>query len=130
MGAPLQLGYRGATCRPHRHRRGGFGLAGFQYLRMLFGAQTSKRVVHLVRFVADSVGTTQSPGKALAILDQAAAIVGLPLREVDSAIWAEGPRGFGRAVFHATDIIRNHSSLNFGVFQTNVNVVQAARRKR
>lgn len=30
----------------------GFGLAGFQYLRRLFGAETTKPGVHVMRYVA------------------------------------------------------------------------------
>lgn len=70
----------------------GFGLAGFQYLRMLFGAQTTKPDVHVRRFVADAVRRPVTDWEALALLDQAAARAELPLREVDGAIWARAAR--------------------------------------
>jgi hypothetical protein len=34
----------------------GFKLSGFQYLRMLFGAQTTKPDVHIVKFISEIVG--------------------------------------------------------------------------
>lgn len=70
----------------------GFGLAGFQYLRMLFGAQTAKPDVHIVNFVSEIVGRKVTPVQALNILERAAKLSGLPLREVDAAIWNERAR--------------------------------------
>ncbi|MGH9497156.1 MAG: hypothetical protein ACRD3B_19325, partial [Candidatus Sulfotelmatobacter sp.] len=46
----------------------GFGLGGFQYLRMLFGANTTKPDVHICRFVASSVGHRVSDIEALDLL--------------------------------------------------------------
>ena len=65
----------------------GFGLAGFQYMRMLFGAQTTKPDVHIISFVSETVGRVVNNVTALTLLEQAAAIANLPLREVDGAIW-------------------------------------------
>lgn len=67
----------------------GFGLAGFQYLRMLFGAQTAKPDVHIVKFVSEVVGRELSPVQALNLLERAAKVANLPLREVDAEIWSE-----------------------------------------
>ena len=50
----------------------GFGLAGFQYLRMLFGANTTKPDIHICKFVEKYVGGKVSPTKALSLLEQAA----------------------------------------------------------
>ena len=67
----------------------GFKLSGFQYLRMLFGAQTTKPDVHIKRFVSDIVGHPVNDWVALELLEQAAQIVNLPLRDVDNVIWEE-----------------------------------------
>ena len=65
----------------------GFGLAGFQYLRMLLGAQTTKPDVHIIRYVSQIVERPIGAWDALLLLEQAAAKAGLPLREVDGEIW-------------------------------------------
>ncbi len=65
----------------------GFGLAGFQYMRMLFGAQTTKPDVHITRYVSEAVGHPVTQEIALHLLEQAAKIVGLPVRELDNSIW-------------------------------------------
>ncbi len=65
----------------------GFGLAGFQYLRMLLGAQTTKPDIHIIRYVSEMVGRRLKDWEALLLLEQAAAKAGLPLREVDGEIW-------------------------------------------
>jgi hypothetical protein len=72
----------------------GFGLAGFQYLRMLFGAQTTKPDVHIVAYVSRVLGREVSDTHALYALERAAEIAGLPVRWLDAAIWdasAAGP---------------------------------------
>lgn len=65
----------------------GFGLAGFQYLRMLFGVQTTKPDVHIIRFVSEVLGKKVNDVTALSLLERAAKQAGLPLREVDNIIW-------------------------------------------
>ncbi len=65
----------------------GFGLAGFQYLRMLFGAQTLKPDVHMRRFVYDVIGKKVPDWRALECLERAAKREKLPLRDVDWEIW-------------------------------------------
>lgn len=65
----------------------GFGLAGFQYLRMLFGAQTIKPDVYIKRFVSSVIGKKISDWEALEYLERAATEEGLPLREIDGKIW-------------------------------------------
>lgn len=79
-------------CRPGDYLTvgvSGFGLAGFQYLRMLFGAQTAKPDVHIVRFVSEIIGKQLTPVQAINILERAAKLTRLPLREVDAEIWKE-----------------------------------------
>ncbi len=71
----------------------GFGLSGFQYMRMLFGAQTTKPDVHVIRFVSQIAGRRVSDAQALQLLEAAAGQVSLPLREVDGAIWEASARG-------------------------------------
>lgn len=70
----------------------GFGLAGFQYMRMLFGAQTTKPDIHIKRFVSEVVGRSVNDFAALTLLEQAARRKGLLIREVDGAIWRSRAR--------------------------------------
>lgn len=67
----------------------GFALAGFQYLRMLFGVQTAKPDIHIRRFVSDAVGHEVSDSEALALLEAAATKKNLPLADLDYSIWLE-----------------------------------------
>ncbi|MBS1856118.1 MAG: hypothetical protein JST11_12185 [Acidobacteria bacterium] len=73
----------------------GFGLAGFQYLRMLFGVQTAKPDVHVCRFVSRVVDRRLNDWEALELLESAAQRVRLPLREVDGEIWDAAARSSG-----------------------------------
>ena len=70
----------------------GFKIAGFQYLRMLFGADTTKPDVHIIRFIADALNRRVSPYEALALLEAASKRLGHSVREVDSAIWRSRAR--------------------------------------
>jgi hypothetical protein len=67
----------------------GFGLAGFQYLRMLFGAQTTKPDMHIRSFVAEAVEHPVTDVQALLLMERAAKRLGLPLRDIDHEIWKE-----------------------------------------
>lgn len=67
----------------------GFGLAGFQYLRMLFGVQTAKPDIHIRRFVSDAVGHEVSDAESLALLEAAALKENLLLADLDYSIWLE-----------------------------------------
>jgi hypothetical protein len=78
--------YRGVGIR-------GFGLAGFQYLRMLFGANTTKPDVHIRRYVGAAVGRRVSDVQALDLLEEAADAHGVALRDVDTTIWERSARG-------------------------------------
>lgn len=71
----------------------GFGLAGFQYLRLLFGANTAKPDRWICKFVNDSVGRKVGPVEALYLLERAAKRANFCLRDIDSAIWNEAARG-------------------------------------
>jgi hypothetical protein len=65
----------------------GFGLSGFQYLRMLFGADTTKPDRHIRSFVKRCIGEPVSDWRALQLMEHAAKRAGRSLREVDHAIW-------------------------------------------
>jgi hypothetical protein len=73
----------------------GFGLAGFQYLRMLFGANTTKPDLRICQWVAAAVGHPVSPGQALQLLEPAAAEAGVSLRDADTTIWEKLASGCG-----------------------------------
>ncbi|MXV73280.1 hypothetical protein F4Z99_03255 [Candidatus Poribacteria bacterium] len=49
----------------------GFGIAGFQYLRMLFGADTTKPDVHIIRFLSDILNRNLSATESLLLLEYA-----------------------------------------------------------
>jgi hypothetical protein len=67
----------------------GFGIAGFQYLRILFGANTSKPDVHIKRFVSRLLGRRVNEVETICLLERAAKLTGVPLREADNAIWRQ-----------------------------------------
>jgi hypothetical protein len=69
-----------------------FGLGGFQYLRMLFGANTTKPDVHICRYVASCVGHSVSDVEALQFLEHAAVETGIFLRDLDTTIWEGSAR--------------------------------------
>ena len=82
--------------KPHGYqtlRIKGFGIAGFQYLRMLFGADTTKPDVHIIRFLSDILNRTVSDIESLLLLEAASKREGLSVRAVDSYIWKRGARG-------------------------------------
>lgn len=64
-----------------------FKLAGFQYLRMLFGASTTKPDVHILRYVRRTLNRETSKGRAVYVLERAAEILEVPARDLDVAIW-------------------------------------------
>jgi hypothetical protein len=71
---------------------GGFGLGAFQYLRMLFGANTTKPDIHIQRYVAACIGHRVSDTQALALLEAAARQVGVSLRDLDTTVWEQSAR--------------------------------------
>ena len=81
----------------------GFALAGFQYLRMLFGANTTKPDKRICQWVAEVVGHRVSPVQAFQLLEPAAAEANVSLRDADTTIWeilARGSSGPGVASRH------------------------------
>ena len=71
----------------------GFGLAGFQYLRMLFGANTTKPDLHIWRYVAKCIGHEVSPTQALLLLESAASKAPVLLRDLNTTVWERSARG-------------------------------------
>lgn len=71
----------------------GFGIAGFQYLRMLFGANTTKPDIHICRYVSNCIDCMVSDTEALQLLEQAALEAGVLLRDLDTTIWERSARG-------------------------------------
>ena len=69
----------------------GFGLAGFQYLRILFGADTIKPDVHIKGFISDILNRKVSTVKSLFLLEAASECANLSVRAVDLFIWDRGP---------------------------------------
>lgn len=65
----------------------GFGLAGFQYMRMLFEADTTKPDKWIIKFISDSVGRKVSDIQAVYLFERAAKEVGVRVRDVDTTVW-------------------------------------------
>jgi hypothetical protein len=65
----------------------GFALAGFQYLRMHFGADTAKPDVHIRDFVEGAIGHDVSAVDALNLFERASKELGVSARELDATIW-------------------------------------------
>lgn len=72
---------------------GGFAIAGFQYLRMLFGADTTKPDRHIIGFLSEILNRRVSKVEALRLLEAACERLGLSVRAVDKYIWSRGARG-------------------------------------
>ena len=79
----------------------GFKLAGFQYLRMLFGADTVKPDTHILDYVARAIGrpvaTDAAAVRSVYALERAAELIGCSARAVDSAIWKRAQHQAGRS---------------------------------
>lgn len=65
----------------------GFALAGYQYLRMLLGASTTKPDKHIINFVSEILERRVSDVEALELLENAASLANLSIRDVDTTIW-------------------------------------------
>jgi hypothetical protein len=65
----------------------GFGPAGFQYLRMIYGAQTAKPDIYLKRFVARCIGRPVDEWEAVNLLEKASEREGIRLRDFENAVW-------------------------------------------
>ena len=69
-----------------------FKVAGFQYLRMLFGADTAKPDVHVIRLVSKILRRNVSAIESILLLEEASKQVRLSVRSVDRFIWNIGAR--------------------------------------
>lgn len=65
----------------------GFGLAGFQYLRLLFGADTVKPDRHIIKYVSEAAGRAVSDVEALYAMERAAELGGFSAAWLDHEIW-------------------------------------------
>ena len=84
----------------------GFALASFQYLRMLFGADTTKPDVHIKRFISRILSREVSDIDSLFLLETASKRVGLSTQAVDYFIWDKAARGTGTSPDIGTHIVR------------------------
>jgi hypothetical protein len=67
----------------------GFGIAGFQYMRMLHGADTCKPDRHIVKYVEENLGRRVSRLTAVELMEAAARHAGMSVREADRRIWRD-----------------------------------------
>lgn len=87
-----------AWCRPGDYLTldvKGFKLAGFQYLRMLFGAETTKPDVHILRYVEQALGREirgrpSREVQAVYAIERAGELLDASVRRLDVAIWERG----------------------------------------
>ena len=93
-----------AQSQTHRLNIKGFGPAGFQYLCMLFGVDTTKPDIYIIRFVSELLNRDVPDLEAHALLKAAAEGSGLSVRAVDRYIWNRGTRGEQR--IHETNTVR------------------------
>ena len=70
----------------------GFAIAGFQYLRMLLGAETVKPDVHIKAYVERAVGRPVSEIEAVYLLEWAAESCHRSIRWTDAGIWSRAAR--------------------------------------
>lgn len=72
----------------------GFAIAGWQYLRMLFGANTVKPDIYIKRYVEQVTGEPIGASvKLIKLFEEASQLAGLRAIDVDNAIWEESARG-------------------------------------
>ena len=65
----------------------GFRLAGFQWLRMLFGADTAKPDIHIVNFLSDTLNEKVSPLESVELIEESSADSEYSARDLDRIIW-------------------------------------------
>ena len=70
-----------------------FGLAGFQYLRMLFGADTAKPDKHICDFVTRAIGHPITQLSALLLLEESCRSAKILVHDADTTIWESTVRG-------------------------------------
>ena len=65
----------------------GFKLAGFQWLRMLFGADTVKPDRHIVNFLSHTLNEKVSPLESVELIEETSAHSEFSARDIDRIIW-------------------------------------------
>ena len=65
----------------------GVKIATFQWLRMLFGADTSKPDVHIMNFINGTIDQELSEGECVLLIEGVARYLEVSEQEVDGAIW-------------------------------------------
>jgi hypothetical protein len=70
----------------------GFGIAGWQYLRMLFGADTVKPDIYIKRYVEQVIGKPIGDEQLVRLFEDASRTAGLSAIDVDNAIWEASAR--------------------------------------
>ena len=65
----------------------GVWIATFQWLRMLFGADTSKPDVHIMNFINDTIDQKLSESECVLLIEGVALHLEVSERDVDGAIW-------------------------------------------
>ncbi len=73
-------------------RISGFGPAGFQYLRMLFGANTTKPDTHIRGYISDVLGRSVADLEAVNLLEAASQRLHISARDADTNIWESRAR--------------------------------------
>lgn len=86
----------------------GFGLAGFQYMRMLFGANTTKPDIKICRWISGIVGHEISAATALSLLEHASVIARVRLLDLDTTIWEMSTRRANADQFAKKSGLRIH----------------------
>lgn len=64
-----------------------FKIAGFQYLRMLFGADTVKPDIYIKKFISEVIGYEPDELRAVLLFEEACRVAGVKAREADTVIW-------------------------------------------
>lgn len=85
-----------ASVAPHDYlqvRVPGFGPAGFQYFRMFCGVQTVKPDKYITEKATELTGHPVTALDSVALFERAAALLNLPLREIDAEIWSAASGG-------------------------------------
>ena len=65
----------------------GFKIAGFQWLRMLFGADTVKPDRHIVNFLSDTLNQPISPLESVELIEETSAHSEFSARDIDRIVW-------------------------------------------
>ncbi|MCC6428992.1 MAG: hypothetical protein IT435_19500 [Phycisphaerales bacterium] len=79
-----------AAAKPQDHLTVGvkhFAIAGFQYLRMRFGADTVKPDAHILGYIAAVIGRPVSEIEGVTMLEDASKLAGVSARRIDGLIW-------------------------------------------